>query len=305
MRVLVFGVNGQVGSEIAHAFARFKNTAHIDLDVRGATRSDLDLNSLEGIKPFLVKMEPDFVINAAAYTSVDKAESEENLAITANASSVREIADYCRHGDVPLLHISTDYVFDGKCDEPYRESDEIGPMGVYGRSKFAGEQAVRELVSKHIILRTAWVFGVRGNNFVKTMLRLAKDKRELSIVADQVGAPTSSRAISVAIVGIVLQMLDADIDDERWGTYHFSGYPYASWADFADEIFNQACKLGVIGSSPAVNRIPALEYPTPAKRPANSRLDCSKLRNTFGIEPDDWKRSLAEMLRELEQEALH
>ena len=160
---------------------------------------------------------------------------------------------------------------------------------------------MRESVSRYIILRTAWVFGAHGNNFVKTMLRLASDKSELSIVADQVGAPTSARAISAVIASIVFQMLDAEVDDDRWGTYHFSGQPYVSWADFAYEIFHQAMELEIIGSQPKVNHIGTIEYPTPAARPANSRLDCSKLKSTFGIEPDDWKASLGLVLDELKE----
>lgn len=299
MRLLVLGANGQVGSEMERAFASTCNSNNVEVEVLTASRKDLDLSDLHKVKPFLKSAAPDFVVNAAAYTAVDQAETDKELAFAINSDAVKEIAHYCRDAGSSLLHISTDYVFDGSSDEPYAELDEVGPTGVYGQSKLAGEQVIRESVSRHIILRTAWVFGTQGNNFVKTMLRLAKTNSELSIVADQVGAPTSSKAIAFSIVDMVLTMGRAEVDDKRWGTYHFSGLPYVSWADFANEIFHQAMELEIIGSRPKVNCIETSEYPTPAARPANSRLNCSKIQSSFGIAPDEWKNSVGLMLQEL------
>ena len=299
MRILLLGAKGQVGSEISRAFAAARNSDGIDFVIVAADRKDLDLSNVHKIGPFLKMTSPDFIINAAAYTAVDKAESEKVLASAVNFEAVREIVDYCSDVGVPFLHISTDYVFDGNGDEPFSESDDVGPISVYGKSKLAGERIIRERLSAHIILRTAWVFGMNGNNFVKTMLGLAKDKSELSIVSDQVGSPTSARAIADAISYVVLQMAKVEADDERWGTYHFSGLPFVSWADFADDIFDQASQLGVITRRPKVNRISTVEYPTPATRPANSRLNSSKFKESFSIDPDDWRQSLHELLKHI------
>lgn len=299
MRILVLGAGGQVGSEMVHALARAQNPNSVKVEVITANRRDLDLSDLSAIGPFLKGAAPNFVINAAAYTAVDQAETDRELAFTINSDAVREIAHYCRDAGCSLLHISTDYVFDGSSDEPYAEFDEVGPTGIYGRSKLAGEQVIRESMSRHVILRTAWVFGAKGNNFVKTMLNLAKSNCELSVVADQVGAPTSSKAIAFSIADMVLKLADAEVDDKRWGTYHFSGLPHVSWADFAEEIFDQALKLDVVTSKPNVHRISTLEYPTPAVRPSNSRLDCAKCSASFGIKPDDWQESLRDLLLHL------
>lgn len=299
MRILLLGANGQVGSEISRAFAAARNSDGIDFVIVAAGRKTLDLSNVQKIGPFLKMASPDFIINAAAYTAVDKAESEKALASAVNFEAVSKIVDYCSDVGVPFLHISTDYVFDGKGDESFSESDDVGPTSVYGKSKLAGERTIRERLSAHIILRTAWVFGMNGNNFVKTMLGLAKDKSELSIVSDQVGSPTSARAIADAIANVVLQMAKVEADDERWGTYHFSGLPFVSWADFADDIFDRASQLGVITRRPKVKRISTVEYPTPATRPANSRLNSSKFKESFGIEPDDWQQSLHELLKHI------
>ena len=299
MRILILGANGQVGSEMAHAFASTPTPNNAEVEVLIASRKDLDLSELDKVQPFLRELAPGFVVNAAAYTAVDQAETDRELAFAINSDAVREITHFCRDAGSSLLHISTDYVFDGRGDEPYAEFDEVGPAGVYGQSKLAGEQVIRESVFRHVILRTAWIFGAHGNNFVKTMLRLAESNSTLSIVADQVGGPTSSKAIAFSIADMVLKLMDAKVDDKRWGTYHFSGLPHVSWADFADEIFDQALKLGVVTSKPKVNRISTLEYPTPAVRPFNSRLDCSKCNASFGIRPDDWQKSLTELLLQL------
>ena len=299
MKILIIGAKGQVGSELSAALSDLKVSDGEETQIVMVTREDLDLLETSKICRSLASIAPDFIINASAYTAVDKAEAEEEIAFKVNAVAVAEMAKHCRTAGCCLIHISTDYVFDGNSLSPYIESDRVSPAGAYGRSKLAGENAIREELSKHIILRTSWVFGVRGNNFVKTMLRLADSMRELGVVADQFGAPTSAKAIAHAISRIVRELAGADAEDPRWGTYHFSGYPYVSWAEFADEIFAQAIQRDLIQSLPTVNRIGTVDYPTPASRPKNSRLDCSKVKSEFGIETDDWQSSLCVILDEL------
>ena len=190
-------------------------------------------------------------------------------------------------------------MFPGRGDLPFDETAVTEPLGVYGKTKLRGEQAIRDALQAHIILRTSWVFGERGTNFVKTMLRLAGSRNQISVVADQIGAPTSARSIAETIASIVFAMQGAEETDTRWGTYHYSGYPFCSWSGFAREIFTQAVELGLITSSPQVHSITTEEYPTPAKRPHNSRLDCGKIRTIFDVEPDDWKVSLTAVLSSL------
>ena len=301
MKILVFGSDGQVGRELSLAFASSKAVDGQRPLVVKANRGDIDLADSARIPSFLAQIAPNFIVNASAYTAVDKAESEEEVAVAVNATAVGEMAKFCQSTGSALIHISTDYVFEGKDKTPYVESDLVGPTGAYGRSKLAGESAIRDHLDKHIILRTSWVYGAFGNNFVKTMLRLAQSGEELSVVEDQFGAPTSARAIAKTITTVISQLANAGELDLRWGTYHFSGYPFVSWSTFAGEIFSQALTRELIESLPKVNPISTGEYPTPAIRPANSRLDCSKLQSAFGIEPDDWKRSLGLMLDELKE----
>lgn len=301
MKILVVGPNGQVGREICSTLPNRILSDGAEPETVLANRNDLDLVESSKISSFLEQVSPDFIVNASAYTSVDKAESEEDIAFSVNAEAVGEMAKYCLATGCRLIHISTDYVFEGKSNTPYLETDSVGPVGVYGRSKLDGENAIRKEVAQHIILRTSWIFGASGNNFVKTMVRLAESKDEFGVVADQFGAPTSARAIAKTIAIITSQLTGAHAKDPRWGTYHFSGYPFVSWADFADEIFEQAASRDLIKSRPKVNKIGTVDYPTPAARPANSRLDCSKLKSAFGIDPDDWRRSLGEVLDDLKK----
>ena len=299
MKVLVIGSTGQVGSELGDQLDDVFSLAGQPFELDFASRSEVDVTDSEALLTFLGQSAPNWIVNATAYTAVDKAESEQSLAYSVNERAVRCLAEYCGVNSACLLHISTDYVFDGSGDKPFIEEDAVSPLGVYGASKLAGEGAIRSLLPRHIILRTAWVFGANGNNFVKTMLRLAESRPELGVVGDQFGAPTSARDIAKAIATIVLQMSQAESTDDRWGTYHYTGNPFVSWAQFAEEIFQQAEKKLMISSVPLVNAIGTEQYPTPAKRPANSRLDCSKIKDVFGIEPDDWRRSLSEMLDEI------
>lgn len=301
MRILVIGSRGQVGSEIEDALSLGFATKTQKPEVVLATRTELDLSDYSEILSFLVSKSPDIIINASAYTAVDKAESEKSLAFAINDLAVREMARYCYSNNAKLIHISTDYVFDGSSEMFYKESDATGPQGIYGSSKLAGENSIREILDKHIILRTSWVFGSRGSNFVKTMVGLANGKKKINVVADQFGAPTSAKAIAVAIAEIVCLLAETTVEDKRWGTYHFSGYPCTTWFEFAQEILMQAEGIGLIQSAPRVIPITTSEFPTSAVRPVNSRLDCSKLQSTFGVEPDDWKISLGLVLDELKE----
>lgn len=299
MKILVLGANGQVGSELGAQLDIIPPLERDHFTVIFASRSNVDVTDLHALRSFLDHHEPNWVINATAYTSVDSAESEVSQAYSVNKHAVRVLADYCATNDANLIHISTDYVFDGSGELPFDEDSEVAPLGVYGASKLAGEEVVRSTLQRHIILRTAWVFGTSGGNFVKTMLRLAETQSELGVVGDQYGAPTSAKGIAKAIAIILSHMSEAETGDARWGTYHYTGKSFVSWAEFAREIFFQAFQLGVISSIAAVNVIATEQYPTAAKRPHNSRLDCSKIRETFGIEPDDWHQSLGEMLNEI------
>ena len=298
--ILVVGANGQVGRELPFAISLLLSRAGIDHHVCAFDRGDLDISNLPLIYERLSQIAPDFIVNAAAYTAVDKAESEPEDAFIVNDLAVREMANYCRSSACTLIHLSTDYIFDGRKHEPYSEEDYVGPASVYGRSKLAGEEGVREILPAHIILRTSWVFGVCGGNFVKTMLRLSSSKSNIGVVDDQCGGPTAARSIANT-VAVIIRKLVLSPRATLWGTYHYSGYPYVSWADFAVEIFAMATAAGVINHPPKIHRVSTLEYPTPAIRPANSRLDCSKLKKNFGIEPDDWRQSLAYVLDKLRE----
>lgn len=299
MKILVLGVSGQVGSELGRQLDSVLASSEPIYSVLFADRSSVDITDHSALQDFLTVCSPDWIINATAYTAVDKAEAEISKAYSVNDHAVRVIAEYCAARRANLIHISTDYVFGGAGELPFTEESEVAPLGVYGESKLAGEEAIRSTLVHHLILRTSWVFGVSGGNFVKTMLRLAKTRSQLGVVGDQFGAPTSARAIAKTIARLVLKMSRAESADERWGTYHYTGNPFISWVDFASEIFRQAYQRSMIPEIPIVNSISTEEYPTSAKRPQNSRLDCSKIKNIFGIEPDHWQASLGEMLDEI------
>ena len=284
MRALVFGRTGQVATELARLLP----------DATFLGRDDADLTRPEDCAKAVAAAEADVVINAAAYTAVDKAESDEETATLVNGAAPAAMARAAAARGLPFLHVSTDYVFDGSGDRPWRPDDATGPLGAYGRSKLAGEEGVRAAGGDHAILRTSWVFSAHGGNFVKTMLRLGAERDALTIVADQVGGPTAAADIADALV----RMAQAFAAGQGTaGTYHFSGAPDVSWADFAREIFAQA------GLDCAVSDIPTSAYPTPARRPLNSRLDCTALQQAFGIARPDWRHSLTRVLEELEERA--
>jgi dTDP-4-dehydrorhamnose reductase len=279
-RLLVFGRQGQVATELARRApaATFLGHESVDFADPEAARAAVDA------------VLPDAVVNAAAYTAVDRAESEEALATAVNGTAPAAIAAACAAQGIPLVHISTDYVFDGTGTRAWRPDDRPAPLGAYGRSKLAGEEGVRGAGGPHAILRTSWVFSAHGANFVRTMLRLGAERERLSIVADQVGGPTPAADIAAACVAIAAALGEAP---GRTGTYHFAGAPDVSWAGFARAIFAAA------GLAVAVEEIPSGGYPTPAPRPLNSRLDCAATEAAFGLPRPDWRAALAGVLAEL------
>ena len=274
-RVLVTGGNGQVGRSIAELASDARFAA---LDIAVTNRSTVDITDRAGLNAAFDRLQPDVVINAAAYTSVDAAESDEAAATAVNTDGVASLADLCAAHGARLLHLSTDYVFDGTKDGWYVESDPIAPLGVYGRTKAAGEAAARACPA-HLILRTSWVYATHGNNFVKTMLRIGAELPELGVVDDQVGCPTSAHDIAEALLH--LSSLDAN------GTYHLAGADQASWHEFAEAIFAAA------DLTTTANPISTADYPTIAPRPANSRLDSSALADATGVRLPGWRDSLS------------
>ena len=291
MKILITGAQGQVGSELV-AIANQSN-----YNVIAATRSDLDITNEKNVEAYISQVKPDIIINAAAYTAVDKAEEEQDIAYAINCDGAKNLAIACSIQNIPLLHISTDYVCDGSNAAAYNENEAVSPLGIYGESKWQGEEAIRTHLSQHIILRVAWVFGAKGNNFVKTMLRLGSDREELNVVADQFGGPTSAKSIAKTLIHLV-ESYQQDKNLE-WGTYHYCGKEKTNWCDFAIEIFKQANNIGLLQKDMQVNAISTAEYPTLAKRPENSMLDCSKIKNTFEIDMPDWRVELKQVLSEL------
>jgi dTDP-4-dehydrorhamnose reductase len=277
--ILVFGQTGQVAQEIAG----------LSQDAVLLSRAVCDVAETGAARAAILDKRPTFVVNAAAYTAVDKAETEPDLAAKINSAAPGEMAAACAELGIPLVHISTDYVFDGGGVSPFLPTDPTNPRNAYGRSKLAGERAVRVAGGAYAILRTSWVFSAHGSNFVKTMLRLSETRNHLAVVADQIGGPTPAADIASACVTIVERLKK---DPSLSGTYHFSGAPDVNWADFAREIFRQA------GRNVTVEDIPSSAYPTPAERPKNSRLNCDSL-SVFGLERPDWREGLSKVLHEL------
>ncbi|GAA3852696.1 dTDP-4-dehydrorhamnose reductase [Celeribacter arenosi] len=278
--ILVFGSTGQVATELR---ALLPDAEFLGRDVA-------DLSDPAACAGAIEARRPTAVINAAAYTAVDKAESDEATAHAVNGLAPSAMAQACAVLDIPFVHISTDYVFDGAGEAPFGVDHPTAPLGAYGRTKLAGEEGVRAAGSRFAIMRTSWVFSAHGGNFVKTMLRLGAERDVLTIVADQVGGPTPARDIAAACVAMAEQL---GADAAKSGTYHFSGAPDVSWADFAREIFAQA------GITCTVKDIETRDFPTPAKRPANSRMDCSATETIFGIARPEWKSGLADVLTDL------
>ena len=286
MRILLFGCNGQVARCIKDAASEKDEVIAL-----GSTNGG-DLHSAGIADAAINAHRPDCVINAAAYTAVDRAENENDIAMRLNAAAVAEIAQSTKHNGIPFLHISTDYVFDGNQDDPYKESDPTNPLNVYGASKLAGEVAALENNKATVILRTSWVFSEYGTNFVKTMLRLATEHDALSIVDDQIGGPTSAHDIAHAVLSIAQKRHRGAAGD---GIYHFQGAPAASWADFARKIFEFS------ESKTTVTPIPSAQFPTPAARPLRTVLDCARLTRDFGISQPDWRPALRQVIEALQK----
>ena len=282
MRLLIAGQSGQV----ARALIECAREAGVEAVALG--RPTLDLTRPETLEAALAATRPDIVINAAAYTAVDQAEDEEAIATAVNGTGAGSLAAACAKRATPLLHISTDYVFDGRAATAYAEDDTVAPLGAYGRSKLAGEQAVMAAHPQALIFRTAWVYSPFGKNFVKTMLALAARQDEISVVDDQIGCPTSAHDIAVALLAVSEQLLAGKSVSDR--VFHLASTGAASWADVADEVFRVSVAAG--GPSARVRRIPSSAFPTRAARPANSRLNCDRLEAGFGLRLPDWHDSL-------------
>jgi dTDP-4-dehydrorhamnose reductase len=278
MKVLMFGQTGQVATEVQG-----------QADVIALGRDLADLCDPDALRAAIAQHQPDVVLNTAAYTAVDRAEEEEDLAMAINGVAPGVMAVACAAQAIPFLHVSTDYVFDGSGTAAWTPQDIVDPQNAYGRTKLAGEVAVRAAGGSHAILRTSWVFSAHGANFVKTMLRLGTSRDGLTVVSDQIGGPTPAADIAATL----LKMAGKMVDGQQGGTYHYAGAPAVSWAGFASEIFTQAA-LNV-----TVTGIPTSEYPTPASRPLNSRMDCGSLAKDFGIAPPHWKDGLRSVLAEL------
>ena len=278
--ILVFGKTGQVAIELQRLSG-----------VTALGRDDVDLSAPSACAAAIREHSPKAVINAAAYTAVDRAEDEEHLATAINGDAPAAMAKACAELGIPLVHISTDYVFNGRGNTPYHPECATEPQNAYGRSKLAGETGIRESGVVYAILRTSWVVSAHGANFVKTMLRVSETRGALNVVADQIGGPTPARDIALACLQIANQLIQ---NKTKSGTYHFSGAPDVSWAEFATEIFSQA------GRNVTVTPISTTEYPTPAKRPLNSRMDCHLTKKIFGIARPNWQDGLKEILKDLE-----
>ncbi|PJG83499.1 dTDP-4-dehydrorhamnose reductase [Caviibacterium pharyngocola] len=282
-RFLITGAKGQVGHCLVQQLQDKAEILAID-------RDELDITDRDAVFKVVKDFQPDVIINAAAHTAVDRAETEIELSEAINVKGPEYLALAAKEINAAILHISTDYVFNGEGTQEYKEDDATGPQGVYGKTKLAGEIAVQNANPRSIILRTAWVFGEHGHNFVKTMLRLGKERDTLGVVADQFGGPTYAGDIAAALIYIADEIIRGRKD--VFGVYHFTGKPYVSWCEFAQAIFAEAISQNVLEKAPLVNGIATSDYPTPAKRPANSRLDLSKIKTTFGIEPSDWQKAL-------------
>ena len=285
--ILVFG-HGQLGQELARA----ANTHGIPMRV--LARADADIAVPGAAAGAIMRERPSLVVNAAGYTKVDAAESDPDAAQRDNEIGPHELARACADAGVPLVHVSTDYLFDGTKEGAYREDDPIAPLGVYGRTKAAGERAVREALREHVILRTSWVYGEFGQNFLKTMLRLAATRDELRVVADQRGCPTSTRELAAAIVRIAPRLATRE---DIWGTYHFAGLGATTWHVFATHIV--AAQAPLTGRKPRVTAITTTDYPTPARRPANSELDSALFAEIFGFRARPWGPEAEDIVRAL------
>lgn len=279
MKILITGVNGQLGYDVAEELKNRK------IEHLGTCREDFDITNFEQAKKFIMDYKPDVIIHCAAYTAVDKAEDEKDLCYKVNFEATENIAEICKEIDAKLIYISTDYIFSGAGDSFYEVNDAPEPIGVYGASKLAGENAVKKLLNKYFIVRISWVFGINGNNFVKTMLRLGKENNEIKVVSDQIGAPTYTADLAKLLCDMAVT--------EKYGTYHATNEGVCSWAEFAEEILKQA------GLKTKVKYITTNMYPTKAKRPHNSRLSKKALDDNMFARLPEWKDALGRFLKKI------
>ena len=287
MRVLLTGAKGQVGWELSNLGGKH------GLEILALDRSDLDITNPASVSKEVNRAGVSLVVNAAGYTAVDQAESEPELAFAVNRDGPAYLASACRKAGIPLVHISTDYVFDGQKEGPYLVTDPVSPLSVYGKSKAEGEAEVRKYLQEHFILRTGWLYGVHGDNFVKTMLRLGREREAVQVVSDQYGCPTYAADLAETILKISTRFLQGG--QVQWGTYHYCGKGVTTWHGFAEEIFRLASEYASLKVK-RIEPISTSEYPTPAQRPTSSILDCSVLEKTFNIHPRPWAERLAHML---------
>ncbi len=293
MNILLFGNTGQVGWELQRALAPLGNL--IALDVHSKEYCG-DFSNPEGIAETVRAIKPDVIVNAAAHTAVDKAESEPEFAQLLNATSVEAIAKEAAKIGAWVVHYSTDYVFPGDGETPWRETDATAPLNVYGQTKLDGEKALQEHCAKHLIFRTSWVYAGKGNNFAKTMLRLAKERKELSVIDDQVGAPTGAELLADCTAHAIRVAM---VKPEVAGLYHLVASDTTTWHDYAALVFEQARKAGIELAIEKLNAVPTTAYPTPARRPQNSRLNTEKFQQSFGLVLPAWDVGVKRMLAEL------
>ncbi|MHA6140851.1 dTDP-4-dehydrorhamnose reductase [Pseudomonas mohnii] len=294
MKILLLGKNGQVGWELQRSLAPLGEL--IALDRQTVDGLCGDLSDIDALRSTIRKVKPDVIVNAAAYTAVDKAEAEIDLADLVNGQASRVMAEEAASLDAWLIHYSTDYVFSGRGATPWREADLVAPVNRYGASKLAGEQAIIASGCKHLIFRTSWVYAARGNNFAKTMLRLAREHEALNVIADQIGAPTGAELIA-DVTALALQKVR--LNSELTGIYHLAASGEVSWHGYADYVINFARSQGELLAVKVVNPIDTTDYPTPARRPLNSRLNTQKLRDNFSLYLPDWQSGITRMLREV------
>jgi dTDP-4-dehydrorhamnose reductase len=296
MKLLLLGGTGQVGTELRRSLAQLGEVVVATRDGRLGDRTceAADFDQPDSLPVLVERIAPDVVVNAVAYTAVDRAEDERDAAFRANAEAPRALARACAARDALLVHYSTDYVFDGRGTRPYREDDPTAPLGVYGASKLAGEQAIRASGCRHLVFRTAWVYAAHSHNFLRTMLRVGAERPELRVVADQFGTPTPAALIADATVQVLQQSPQAS------GLWHLTASGHTSWHGFAEAIFAGAVERGLLTRAPRVAAIATTEYPTPAARPMYSVLDTTALQRDFGIALPDWPEGLARVLDELE-----
>ncbi|MBF0417100.1 MAG: dTDP-4-dehydrorhamnose reductase [Magnetococcales bacterium] len=290
MKLLVTGANGQVGHEIvtlAHQHA---------IEVCAMGKNELDITNAQAVWTAFETFRPDLVINAAAYTAVDLAESQPETAMAVNRDGAHLLAQSCATHGCPLIHLSTDYIFDGRQSTPYREEDPPTPIGLYGTSKWQGEEAIRVQLPHHLIIRVSWVFGWHGKNFVKTILRLARERESLAVVDDQSGGPTSADDIARMLLQVAEMCGQPGFSD--WGTYHYQGAPTLTWHAFAEFIVATA-REKIDLPVKEIRPIPTSQFPTPAKRPANSRLDCQRIHDRLGITQPDWRHAARALILKL------